>query len=211
MTDYSYRPRFGYDIRVRPPEEGGGAASYWTAPAERCCDVEGCPRRASVQAALSPRKMDSKIWLCGEHAKEHNARWNFFDGMSSSEAEAVRTSQLYGERPTWSLGRNDRARASAKARRPADFNDAFTVFRESARRAPPAQATRNGRPVTRLQARAFQTLDLDTSAPPTDIRKRYAELLKRYHPDVNGGDRGAEAQLQEVIKAHQLLKKSGFC
>ena len=35
-------------------------------------------------------------------------------------------------------------------------------------------------------------------------------MLKRFHPDLNRGDRGAEAKLQNVIKAYKTLKKAGL-
>ena len=38
------------------------------------------------------------------------------------------------------------------------------------------------------------------------VRKRYSELVRRYHPDRNGGDRSHESQLGEVIGAWQKLK-----
>lgn len=38
------------------------------------------------------------------------------------------------------------------------------------------------------------------------LRQRYAELLRRYHPDRNGGDRSHESKLQAVIEAYTQLK-----
>lgn len=46
--------------------------------------------------------------------------------------------------------------------------------------------------------------DIDRMA----LRKRYSELVRSYHPDRNGGDRGHEARLAEVIDAYTLLKGS---
>ena len=40
--------------------------------------------------------------------------------------------------------------------------------------------------------------------------ERAHELLKRFHPDTNSGDRSAEAKLQRVIKAWKTLKKAGL-
>ena len=47
--------------------------------------------------------------------------------------------------------------------------------------------------------------------PQTDrheLRKRYSSLVRRYHPDRNGGDRSHEAVLQRVVEAYQLLRKA---
>jgi curved DNA-binding protein CbpA len=37
---------------------------------------------------------------------------------------------------------------------------------------------------------------------------RYLELVKRCHPDANGGDRSAEHKLQRVIRAYKTLQKA---
>ena len=40
----------------------------------------------------------------------------------------------------------------------------------------------------------------------TALRRRYSVLVRRYHPDRNGGDRSHEARLQRVVEAYQLLR-----
>jgi len=209
----SYRPRHGFDIRVRPPKEDAAtAAPAWARQHTRTCDSDSCQRVAVVRVAKSPREETTKLWLCAEHARAHNAQWNFFAGMSVEEAEAARLANIYGDRPTWSMGKNERARTTARARGPADLRDAFGIFSEAVKTSRAARPDmRDGRPVSKLQSKAFATLDLPVSAPAADIRKRYGELLRRFHPDVNGGDRSAEGQLQEVVRAHHILKKAGFC
>lgn len=209
---YSYRPRHGFDIRVRPPRDAAEAPPVWARGHTRRCDAEGCESIAVVRVSKSPREEGQKLWLCEAHARVHNAHWNFFEGLSQEEAESARLGAIYGDRPTWAMGKNDRARAAARARGPADLRDAFGIFSEAVRASQRNRPeTRDGRPVSKLQSKAFQTLDLPVSAPAADIRKRYAELLRRFHPDVNGGDRSAEGQLQDVVRAHHILKKAGFC
>ncbi len=208
---YSYRPRFGYDIRVRPPGEGPQPPA-WARDHTRECDREGCGKKAAVRVSKSPRETQAKIWLCEEHAKAHNSQWNFFDGLSEQEAEAARLANIYGDRPTWAMGKNERARTAAKARGPADIRDAYGIFTEAVKSAARSRGPmRDGRPVSKLQERAFAALDLAVTAPPAEIRKRYAELVRRFHPDANGGDRSAETQLQEAVRAHHILKKAGYC
>ncbi|HEY0435621.1 MAG TPA: J domain-containing protein, partial [Phenylobacterium sp.] len=50
----------------------------------------------------------------------------------------------------------------------------------------------------------------DANADGPKIRGRYTELVRRLHPDANGGDRSGENKLQRVIKAYQTLRKSGM-
>ena len=50
------------------------------------------------------------------------------------------------------------------------------------------------------------TLDLDGDATPAKIKTRYKELVKRHHPDANGGDRSSEDKLREIIQAYNYLR-----
>ncbi len=55
---------------------------------------------------------------------------------------------------------------------------------------------------------ALEAMGLGPQADRHALRKRYSELVRRYHPDRNGGDRSHEARLQAVIEAYQLLRKA---
>jgi DnaJ-class molecular chaperone len=58
--------------------------------------------------------------------------------------------------------------------------------------------------------RALRELDLEPDAAPQEIRARYAEYVRRFHPDSNKGDRSSEHKLERVIRAGKLLKASGL-
>ena len=66
------------------------------------------------------------------------------------------------------------------------------------------------RQLTRLQIMAMDTMQLAHNATLIEIKARYKELVKRFHPDANGGDRGAEERLKQVIKAYGVLRASGL-
>ena len=59
-----------------------------------------------------------------------------------------------------------------------------------------------------FERRALSVLGLAEDADRHALRSRYSQLVRRYHPDKNGGDRSHERQLSEVIEAYQLLRKS---
>ena len=44
------------------------------------------------------------------------------------------------------------------------------------------------------------------SATAEDIRARYLDLVKRFHPDTNGGDRSSEHKLGRVLRAYKALR-----
>lgn len=207
-----YKPRLGFDIRVKPSKGAGRRPRAPKQEEEKApCTHPGCDKPADVRVAKSPREPQERIWLCAPHAAEHNRNWNFFEGLSDAEIQAAKEAAYYGDRPTWAMGKNERARAAAKARGPADMADAYGFFTEEAKTQRDKRGYyRDGRQLPRLQVKAFETLDLKITAPAPEIRKRYAELVRRFHPDSNGGDRSAEQQLSEVVKAHQILKKAQF-
>ena len=66
----------------------------------------------------------------------------------------------------------------------------------------------DGRLVTPEERRALEALVLPIDADRRALRERYSELVRRYHPDRNGGDRSHEARLQGVVEAYQLLRKA---
>ena len=43
------------------------------------------------------------------------------------------------------------------------------------------------------------------------IKNRFKELVKRHHPDANGGDRASEDKLREILEAYNYLKSTGLC
>lgn len=58
------------------------------------------------------------------------------------------------------------------------------------------------------EAEALETMGLGSNTDRRRLRRRYSELVRRYHPDRNGGDRQYEARLNKVVDAYQLLRKS---
>jgi DnaJ-domain-containing protein 1 len=66
------------------------------------------------------------------------------------------------------------------------------------------------RPLRQLERKALEAMNLPEMASREDIKSRFKELVKRHHPDANGGDRGAEDKLREIIQAYNYLKQAGL-
>ena len=107
-----------------------------------------------------------------------------------------------GHRPTWAMGVN-RGGKNFREEGVDPVNDPLGLFRARARNAAPQPV----RPRFGVAAmKALTTLDLDDSAKPDAVRARYKELVKRLHPDANGGDRSREEKLREIIQAYKYLR-----
>lgn len=204
MSDvFEYRPKF-VDIRVKKPD----AEEVRREPGERTCDHIGCPR-AGLHKAPKGRDHEGQFWtFCYEHAADYNRRWNYFAGMTDAELAAYQKREETGHRPTWTFrsGRLDRFSSAMRGFRSGRGGDPFGMFGGEA----PAPAARERRRLSRLQSKALEDLSLEENADSAQIRARYAELVKRWHPDSNGGDRGAEANLHRVLQAYQTLKAGGL-
>ena len=51
----------------------------------------------------------------------------------------------------------------------------------------------------------YEVLGVDKSADENTIKKAYRTLAKKYHPDMNPGDKEAEAKFKEVNEAYDVL------
>jgi len=54
----------------------------------------------------------------------------------------------------------------------------------------------------------YEVLGLPRSAPDREIKRTYRRLARRYHPDVNPGDKAAEARFKDVTEAYEVLSDS---
>jgi len=200
MSSSAYRPRFGFDIRINPDQKPRPTVA-------KLCAIAGCGAGAEVYVPKTRHDMNDRHWLCREHLREHNQRWNYFAGMSDQEIEHFCLESITGHRPTWPLGKRaaaDRPEAYERTRSAWSYRveDGFAVFEEAAEAATPRPRPR----MTKGQLDALAVLNLEETASLHDIKARYKELVKRFHPDANGGDRGTEERLRQVIRAYGHLR-----
>ena len=72
------------------------------------------------------------------------------------------------------------------------------------------EARAEAHPVRNAERKALDALGLEVGATPVQVKIRFKELVKRFHPDANGGDRSTEERLVEVIRSYNYLKSVGF-
>ena len=148
-------------------------------------------------------------WLCLDHVRKFNAGYDWFEGMSANEILAAQSpvagwrTEQPAFRPTAGIDGMPRWNDFA------DPLDAISAraggIRSRARRE--AELAMDGR-WSREEARALEVMGLGSDIDRTRLRRRYSELVRRYHPDRNGGDRRHEERLGRVVAAYQLLRKS---
>lgn len=170
--------------------------------ANALCSAPGCRKPGEFRAPLKPSDFDGPgawRWLCLEHVREHNARYNFFNGMTPEEIEAAQS-------PIAGWDRATRAFAHAGADHGPAWRDFVDPLDAIAARYRPEVRRRTADRFTAAERHALGVMGLDDDADRTALRRRYSELVRRYHPDRNGGDRSHERKLSQVIEAYQALK-----
>lgn len=179
----------------------------------RSCDHPGCGEagefRAPGERSASFDGPGEWRWLCLGHVREFNARFDWFAGMSAEEIYAAQAPGA-GWRTESPSFRGAGPGVDGMPRW-ADFDDPLEAIaaraagiKTRARREAAAAAT--GR-FSREEAAALEVLELGGDAGRAGLRRRYSELVRRFHPDRNGGDRRHEARLAEVVEAYQRLRK----
>ncbi len=180
------------------------------------CQWPSCQAPATHRAPKG-RLRASEYWqFCLEHVREYNNSYNFFAGMSEDAIAQYQKEAITGHRPTWKMGSIGGKRAAKRNRgqfREDDWptDDPFSLFDEMGSRRGHAKTVPEGRKILNAQRRALDALGLEADAKRADIKTRFKMLVKRHHPDANGGDRGSEARLREIIQAYNYLKTAGFC
>src|SRR5918994_5569675 len=53
----------------------------------------------------------------------------------------------------------------------------------------------------------YKVLEVSKEASQDEIRRSYRRLARKYHPDANPGDKGAEDRFKEIQHAYEVLSK----
>ena len=167
--------------------------------------MPGCTARGEFKYPLQAANFDGPghwRFLCLDHVREHNAKYNYFEGMSPEEITEAQSPLSGWERPSRRFATNGADPPPAWS----DFSDPLDAISARFR-----GARRRGEEPSRFsrgEQRALSVLGLSEQSGLHKVRQRYSQLVRRYHPDRNGGDRRHEGKLREVIEAWQTLKKA---
>jgi hypothetical protein len=200
-------------IRVKPDKDRRLRAQC---PA---CEWPNCTAAATHRAPKG-RLREREYWrFCLEHVREYNHAYNFFAGMSTEDIARYQKEAVVGHRPTWKMGMSggrpsSRSHSSRFDSEFTNVGDPLGIFREFGAAGVSGRASRRrateSRTVRNAERKALDALGLEADASAQDVKARFKTLVKRHHPDANGGDRSSEDRLREIIQAYNYLKSIGF-
>jgi len=200
-------------IRIKPEGNDGKPVE----PEQPICQWKGCGKRGEHRAPKGRAREGEFYLFCANHVRQYNSSYNYFDGMNDTDVEKFQRDASYGHRPTWKLGENAWSEGERRGATPEEAREfeaqrstnaqGFHAFRAKQER---EEARRPQRKLKPLEKKSLTALGLAEHAGQDEIKSRYKSLVKRHHPDANGGDRGSEDKLREIIQAYNYLKQVGL-
>ena len=162
------------------------------------CDWEGCKEKGEFKAPS--KNEDVFLWFCEEHVKIYNQKWDFFDGMSQTEIENFMYDDLTFHKKTQKFGNRDVFFQKLWSNAIEDELLFFNKFKNS--------AEYKGKKYSHTQIIALKKMELNSDVNWDEIRAQFKKLVKKYHPDINAGNKKFEEKLKEITLAYAFLDNS---
>lgn len=158
------------------------------------CAWAGCAEPGDFRAPKSKSNLREYQWFCEEHVREFNKKWNYFEGMTQDEIYDFQKDATHGHRPTWrmdQMGKQAEIKMEEALHRM--FGDGTPDFKAAAK------------PISAKVKDALAVLDLGHPSDKAQVKAQYRELVKKYHPDVNRGNRQAEETFKKITASYHYL------
>jgi hypothetical protein len=178
----------------------------------RACSHAGCSEAGEFRAPPEylrdgPDGPPQWRWFCLDHIRAFNQGYNFFKGMSPDEIDEAQ--RPYAGWGTETRAFSSNAQSGTMPPRWGDFSDPLDAIGARFKERMAEQARRaDGKVLAQEDRAALKTMGLTVDADRKALRTRYTQLVRRFHPDHNGGDRSHEKALQDVIAAYAQLRKA---
>ena len=182
----------------------------------RPCDIPNCAGEGAYRAPKGRDRLNDYFWFCLDHVRAYNQTWDYFSGMSEAEIERHIRFDTTWQRPSWPWAGADARRNGGPGddRLRAAMNRFYAAFAEDEAERRRGQNGHAGSDQARAHMRRMSTeaesalavLELEPPISLSALKARYKTLVKRHHPDANGGDKTAEERLKSIIQAYTTLK-----
>ena len=164
------------------------------------CDWNNCNNIGEYKAPVEKDNSKKYRLLCLKHIKEFNKNWNYFENMNDTEIIDFIKADMTWHKPTQNFSAQD---------------NFFKILWNNALK---EDLSKNGvnKNSSRLahfnfsnkDLKAFEILGLDVSINWDNIRTKFKKLVKKFHPDMNSGDKKFEEKLKIITLAYTQLKRT---
>jgi len=165
---------------------------------ENICDYKNCKNIGKHKAPIEKDNSKKFRWLCLNHIKEFNQRWDYFKGMSNHEIYNFMKSDMTWHKPTQSFNSPDNF-----------FN---ILWKNTLNEGENILNRKHGEKIKTIinfsnkDREAFKIIGLEVGVKWNIIQNQFKKLVKKYHPDMNAGNKKFEEKLKIVTLAYTQLK-----
>tara|TARA_B100001778_G_scaffold308811_1_gene289849 strand:- start:334 stop:861 length:528 start_codon:yes stop_codon:yes gene_type:complete len=164
------------------------------------CDWNNCLEEGSYKAPIEKDNSKKYRMLCLKHVKEFNKNWNYFEGMSDNQIHEFLRSDLVWHKPTQSFNSSD---------------NFFKILWNNALKDDLKKYKINGHydhmekfKFNSNDIKAFSILGISIGIKWESVQKKFKKLVKKYHPDMNAGNKKYEDKLKIITLAYTQLKNT---
>ncbi|MDR1693675.1 MAG: DnaJ domain-containing protein [Lactobacillaceae bacterium] len=151
-----------------------------TEDTSRICDFEGCTCKGEYKAPKD-RSLKDYYWFCLDHVQAYNSKWNYYEGISTDAPEEGEDFDLHFK----GFGPNVKYNFMGDFD---NYNNDFSFL------------------YTKEELKYFEIMDIKPGEATLElIKKQYKKLVKKYHPDMNQGDKEMEEKFKRLSVAYKYL------
>ena len=162
------------------------------------CDWKNCSRTGDYKAPIEKDNSKMYRWLCLDHIKEFNKSWDYFQGMSDDQVLNFIKSDMTWHKPTQSFASSDNFFNILWNN---TLNDENIFFQKNSFKKNSKIKNFNNKDI-----QAFKIMELEIGIKWAKIQNKFKKLVKKYHPDMNAGNKKFEEKLKIITLAYTQLK-----
>ena len=164
------------------------------------CDWNNCFEEGSYKAPIEKDNSKKYRMLCLNHIKEFNKNWNYFEGMDDKQINEFIKSDITWHKSTQSFSSSDNF---FKVLWNNALNENLNKYKVNGQFDHINQFKFNHNDV-----KAFGILGLSIGIKWENIKEKFKKLVKKYHPDMNAGNKKYEDKLKVITLAYTQLKNT---
>ena len=164
------------------------------------CDWNNCKEVGEYKAPIEKDNSKKFRMLCLKHIKEFNKNWNYFSGMSDSQVINFLKSDMTWHKPTQSFSSSDNFFKVLWNNTLKDDNENRNIKNDY-------DYMRQFK-FDHKDIKAFEILGLTVGMKWAEIQEKFKVLVKKFHPDMNLGNKKYEEKLKLITLAYTQLKNT---
>ena len=164
------------------------------------CAWENCFEIGEYRAPTEKDNSKKYKLLCLVHIKEFNKNWNYFSDMTESEIFDFLKSDMTWHKPTQSFSSSDNFFKIL-------WNNALKDELKSANFINKQNNLKKFK-FNNNDIKAFSVLGISVGLKWSKVQEKFKKLVKKFHPDMNAGNKKYEDKLKVITLAYTQLKNT---